>query len=142
MPRSPDSFNHDRGAIGVQFGRTLGSFQALQHRLVDLYMACELARSMVHDVTASLGAGDRAAAARAAAAAKYKVGEAARRVGQEGVQLHGGMGMTMDLPIGHYLKRLTVINSTLGDPSYHLRRYGALTYHGAENLVRNGGEAT
>ena len=118
----------DYAKTRTQFGQTLGSFQALQHRLVDLYMKCQLAQSMVHDATLSLESADRAAAARAAAAAKYKVGDCARAVGQEGIQLHGGIGMTMELPIGHYFKRLTMINATLGDPSHHLRRYGAMSY--------------
>ncbi len=117
----------DYAKTRTQFGQPLGSFQALQHRLVDLYMKCQLAQSMAYDATLSLQGPDPAAAARAAAAAKYKVGDFARIVGQEGVQLHGGIGMTMELPIGHYLKRLTMINTTLGDPSHHLRRYGAMS---------------
>ncbi len=110
-----------------QFGQTLGSFQALQHRLVDLYMMCQLAQSMVLEATLSAAAGEPGPLAKAASAAKAQVGEFARTVGQEGVQLHGGIGMTMELPIGHYLKRLTMINATLGDPRHHLRRYGAMS---------------
>ena len=110
-----------------QFGRTLGSFQALQHRMVDVYMKCELAQSMVYEATLHLDAPDTAARARAAASAKYEVGRNARDVGQEGVQLHGGIGMTFDLPIGHYLKRITTINASFGDPRYQLRRYQALS---------------
>ena len=110
-----------------QFGRTLGSFQALQHRMVDVYMKCELAQSMVYEATLHLNSPDRTARARAAASAKFEVGRNARDVGQEGVQLHGGIGMTFDLPIGHYLKRITMINSSFGDPRFHLRRYQALS---------------
>ncbi len=110
-----------------QFGRTLGSFQALQHRMVDVYMKCELAQSMVHEATLHLDAPDAATRGRAAAAAKYEVGRNARDVGQEGVQLHGGIGMTFDLPIGHYLKRITTINASFGDPRHHLRRYQQLS---------------
>lgn len=110
-----------------QFGRTLGSFQALQHRMVDVYMKCQLAQSLVHEATLALTDHDETRRARAAAAAKYRLGLHARDVGQEGVQLHGGMGMTMDLPIGHYLKRITAINATLGDPAHHLKRFRRLT---------------
>jgi len=108
-----------------QFGQTLGSFQAIQHRLVDLYMKCQLAQSLVYEATAALQAEPRRRAA-AASAAKFQVGSFAREVGQEGIQLHGGIGMTMELPIGHYLKRITAINATLGDPRHHLRRYAHL----------------
>jgi len=110
-----------------QFGRTLGSFQALQHRMVDVYMKCELAQSMVYEVTLHLDAPDAVVRGRAAASAKYEVGRNARDVGQEGVQLHGGIGMTFDLPIGHYLKRITMINSSFGDPRHQLRRYQHLS---------------
>ena len=110
-----------------QFGQTLGSFQALQHRMVDVYMKCQLAQSLVYEATLALTDHDKADRARAAAAAKYRLGLHARDVGQEGVQLHGGMGMTMDLPIGHYLKRITAINATLGDPAHHLKRYRRLS---------------
>ena len=110
-----------------QFGQALGAFQALQHRMVDVYMACQVAQSLVYEATAALGEGDAAKRARAASAAKYRLGLHARDVAQEGIQLHGGIGMTMDLPIGHYLKRVTAINATLGDPAYHLKRYRRLS---------------
>ena len=90
--------------------------------MVDVYMKCELARSLVYEATLALTDHDETHRARAAAAAKYRLGLHARDVGQEGVQLHGGIGMTMDLPIGHYLKRITAINTTLGDPAHHLKR--------------------
>lgn len=110
-----------------QFGQTLGAFQALQHRMVDVYMGCQLAQSLVYEATLALGDGDEISRAKAASAAKYRLGLHARDVGQEGVQLHGGIGMTMDLPIGHYLKRITAINATLGDPAHHLKRFRRLT---------------
>ena len=109
-----------------QFGQVLGSFQALQHRMVDVYLECELTRSLVLEATLALGDPDPAARMRAASAAKARIAAAGRHVGQEGVQLHGGIGMTMDLPIGHYLKRLTMINATFGDRRHHLDRYRAL----------------
>ncbi|MDH3378083.1 MAG: acyl-CoA dehydrogenase family protein [Gammaproteobacteria bacterium] len=105
-----------------QFGQTLGSLQALQHRLVDVYTSCELAQSAALDATLHLGA-DPAARRRAVSAAKVTIANHGKTVGQEGVQLHGGVGMTMELPIGHYLKRLTAINAAFGDANYHLRRY-------------------
>ncbi len=110
-----------------QFGQALGSFQALQHRMVDVFMACQLAQSLVYEATAALEANDPAARARAASAAKYRLGLHARDVAQEGIQIHGGIGMTMDLPIGHYLKRITAINATLGDPAHHLKRFRRLS---------------
>lgn len=106
-----------------QFGRALGSFQALQHRMVDLYMECAFARSLVHDLTLALG-GDRARRRLAAMAAKVAVGRAVRKVAEEGVQLHGGIGMTMELPVGHHLKRAMAANAAFGDPRHHLAAYG------------------
>lgn len=105
-----------------QFGKTLGSFQALQHRMVDVFMACELSRSMVYATTCKLTE-STAERQRTASAAKVQIGKAGRLVGQEAIQLHGGMGMTDELPIGHYFKRLTVINTTFGNISYHIARY-------------------
>ena len=110
-----------------QFGQTLGSFQALQHRMVDVYMKCELAQSMVYETTLHLDSPDGAVRSRTASSAKHEVGRYARDVGQEGVQLHGGIGMTWELPIGHYLKRITMINSSFGDPRFHLKRYQRLS---------------
>ncbi|MBC6440232.1 MAG: acyl-CoA dehydrogenase family protein [Rhodospirillales bacterium] len=102
-----------------QFGQTLGSFQALQHRMVDVYMSCELAQSMVLEATLNLDK-DAATRSHAASAAKVAVGEAVRKVAEEGVQLHGGIGMTFDMPLGHHLKRAMVMNATLGDVRHHL----------------------
>ena len=110
-----------------QFGQLLGSFQALQHRMVDVYMKCELAQSMVYETTLHLESPDASERSRTASSAKHEVGRYARDVGQEGVQLHGGIGMTWELPIGHYLKRITMINSSFGDPRHHLKRYQALS---------------
>ncbi len=106
-----------------QFGQTIGSFQAIQHRMVDVYMKCQLAQSMVYEVTDALSGDDPGRRRRAAAAAKYEVGRAADHVGKEGIQLHGGMGMMDEMPLGHHFKRITMINASFGDPSHHLRRY-------------------
>ena len=110
-----------------QFDRPLGAFQALQHRMVDVWMDCELAHSSVLDATLSLGRETRARRL-AASSAKVAVGEAARRVCEEGIQLHGAIGMTMDLATGHHLKRAIAMNASFGDPGHHLaglRRAGA-----------------
>ncbi|WP_020592285.1 acyl-CoA dehydrogenase family protein [Kiloniella laminariae] len=117
-----------------QFGQKLGSFQALQHRLVDVYMKCQLSQSLVYDAVCGLdqeadqqgGKPFGPELMRKICAAKYQVGLDARSVGQEGIQFHGAMGMMTELPIGHYYKRITAINSTFGDPRFHLRRYREL----------------
>lgn len=106
-----------------QFGRPIGAFQAVQHRLVDMMIACEEMRSLVYLATLSL---DGPAGARAVSAAKAKLGQAGRLVGQEAVQLHGGMGMTEELAVGHYFKRLTMIGTLFGDRDHHLDRFAAI----------------
>ncbi len=107
-----------------QFGRKLSEFQALQHRLVDTYINCQLAESLVVDAAGALAA-DAGTRRRAVSAAKIEVGRLALLLGQEGIQLHGGMGMMRELPVGHAYKRLTLINNSFGDPAYHLGRYQA-----------------
>ena len=106
-----------------QFGVALRTFQALTQRAADMYVSLELARSMSYYVTMSLadGAADPAIAARA----KLRVGRSGRHIGQEAVQLHGGIGMTAEYPVGHYLARLTAIEHTLGDSTDHLRALAA-----------------
>ncbi|MBI2977794.1 MAG: acyl-CoA dehydrogenase family protein [Rhodospirillales bacterium] len=106
-----------------QFGRPLANFQVLQHRMVDMFAACELSKSMAY--MAAVRAGDRDADSRAKAvsAAKVQIGKAGRFVGQQAVQMHGGMGMTDELPVGHYFKRLTMIDTLFGDVDFHLRRF-------------------
>jgi alkylation response protein AidB-like acyl-CoA dehydrogenase len=103
-----------------QFGAPLGSFQALQHRMVDMFIAQEEATAIACALNASLARGGDVA--RLASAAKAKVGEAGRHVGEQAVQLHGGMGMTDELNVGHYLKRLIAINIQFGDPAFHTLR--------------------
>ncbi|MFC3963450.1 acyl-CoA dehydrogenase family protein [Nocardia jiangsuensis] len=109
-----------------QFGVPIGSFQALQHRMVDMYMELEQAIAASHLVTAALDA-EPAARARAASAAKVTIARAARFIGQNAVQLHGAMGMTEELAIGHYFKRLTAIQREFGTADEHLARYAKLT---------------
>ncbi|WP_292681011.1 acyl-CoA dehydrogenase family protein [Novosphingobium sp.] len=108
-----------------QFGHKIGSFQALQHRMVDMYLELELARSAALLACQSLD-GDPAERAAAASAAKVTVARAVRFAGQNAVQLHGGMGMTDELAIGHYFKRATVIEHQFGSAGWHLARRAAL----------------
>lgn len=109
-----------------QFGQPIGSFQVLQHRMVDMYMEVEQSAAAVCLAILRLDAED-AVRARAVSAAKATVGRAARFVGQQAVQLHGGMGMTEELAIGHYFKRLTALQYEFGSTDHHLSRYAALT---------------
>ena len=113
-----------------QFGQPIGSFQALQHRMVDMYMEVEQAVAAVYLAILNLEA-DPEVRARSVSAAKAVVGRAARFVGQNAVQLHGGMGMTEELAIGHYFKRLTAVQYEFGSTDHHLSRYATLTRPGA-----------
>jgi alkylation response protein AidB-like acyl-CoA dehydrogenase len=92
-----------------------------------MYMKCQLAQSMALAGMAALESRDPAARSRAVSAAKAQVGRAARHVGEEAIQLHGGIAMTDEYAAGHYFKRLTMIRLMLGDEEYHLRRYRALS---------------
>lgn len=109
-----------------QFGRPLGKFQALQHRMVDILIACEECRSAALVATLRLDDEDAVRRDKAVAAAKVKVGQCGRFIGQSAIQLHGGMGMTDEMAISHYFKRLTMIDMMFGDHAYHLKRYAAL----------------
>ena len=109
-----------------QFGQPIGSFQVLQHRMVDMYMEVEQAAAAALLATLKLD-GDADDRARAVSAAKATVGRAARFVGQNAVQLHGGMGMTEELAIGHYFKRLTAVQYEFGSTDHHVARYAELT---------------
>lgn len=105
-----------------QFGVPIGSFQSLQHRAADMFVALEQARSMSMFATMAADFDDATERAKAVAAAKVQVGKSGKFVGQQSIQLHGGIGMTMEAKIGHYFKRLTMIENTFGDSEYHLRR--------------------
>jgi alkylation response protein AidB-like acyl-CoA dehydrogenase len=109
-----------------QFGQPIGAFQALQHRMVDMYMELEQSVAAMYLAVMNLEA-DPDVRARAVSAAKATIGRAARLIGQEAVQLHGGMGMTEELAIGHYFKRLTALQYEFGSTDYHTKRYAALT---------------
>ena len=111
-----------------QFGVPIASFQVLQHRMVEMVIATEQARSMAILAASTVDAGGESAArSRAVSAAKIKIGDAARQVSQESVQLHGGMGMTEELKVSHTFRRLTMIAQRFGDVDHHLERYAALS---------------
>lgn len=110
----------------VQFGRPIGQFQVLQHRMVDMFMEVEQSRSMMLLATLRLADEDARERARAASAAKVQIGRSGRFVGQQAVQLHGGMGMTDELNVGHYFKRLTMIDMSFGNVDWSLKRFAAL----------------
>ncbi len=109
-----------------QFGRAIGEFQVLQHRMVDMFMAAEESASMALLATLKLDAVD-AERAKAVSAAKVSIGKASRFIGQAAVQTHGGMGVTDEMRVGHYFKRVTMLDSTLGNVDHHLKRYMALS---------------
>lgn len=109
-----------------QFGVAIGSFQVLQHRAVDMLTALEQARSMAYYAAMMAGEADAKERRKAMSAAKVQVGRSARHVGEQAIQLHGGIGMTMEYKAGHYFKRLTMIDMAYGDADYHLRQLARL----------------
>ncbi|OBF59130.1 acyl-CoA dehydrogenase family protein [Mycolicibacterium monacense] len=109
-----------------QFGTPIGSFQVLQHRMVDMHMEVEKSVAATYLAVLNLES-DEMVRARAVSAAKATIGRAARFVGQNAVQLHGGMGMTEELAIGHYFKRLTALQYEFGSTDHHVSRYAQLT---------------
>jgi pimeloyl-CoA dehydrogenase small subunit len=104
-----------------QFGREIGSFQILQHRAVDMLIALEQARSMAMFATMMAAEEDAGERRNALSAAKVQIGRSGRFIGQQAVQLHGGIGMTIEYKVGHYFKRVTMIDTMFGDADYHLR---------------------
>ena len=109
-----------------QFGQPIANFQVLQHRMVDMFMAAEQAASMTFMVTLKLDEADKARKM-AASAAKVQIGKAGKLISQDAVQIHGGMGMTDELNVGHFFKRVTMIESQFGNTDWHLRRYTELS---------------
>jgi len=103
-----------------QFGRPIGSFQVLQHRSVDMLVALEGARSMAMFAAVMAAEEDAMERRRAIAAAKVQIGRSGKHIGQEAIQLHGGIGMTMEYSVGHYFKRMTTIDMLFGDADTHL----------------------
>lgn len=108
-----------------QFGVPIGKFQALQHRMAEMFMQTEQARSMATLAAVKVSSTNADERRRTASAAKARVGQALKFVGQQSVQLHGGMGVTNELPAAHHFKRLTMIELTLGDTDHHLARFAA-----------------
>lgn len=107
-----------------QFGAPIGSFQALQHRMADMFIECQLARSIVMMAAMRLDSdAPDADKMRAVSAAKSRVGKAIRKVGQEAVQLHGGIGITDELDVGHLFKRVTAIETLYGNTDFHTARF-------------------
>ena len=112
-----------------QFGRPIGSFQVLQHRSVDMLVAVEQARSMALFAAVMTAEENPIERRRAISAAKVQIGRSGRHVGQEAIQLHGGIGMTNEYAVGHYFKRVTMIEQMFGDADTHLTylaRHGGL----------------
>ncbi|HET6307682.1 MAG TPA: acyl-CoA dehydrogenase family protein [Rhodopila sp.] len=109
----------------VQFGNPIGSYQVIQHRLADMFMAQEQGRSMAMLATMSIDNQDDATRGHDIALAKVGIAQAGRAVSQSAVQLHGGIGMTEELAVGHYFRRCMVIERLFGDPAYHLAKLAA-----------------
>jgi len=110
-----------------QFGTAIGTFQALQHRMADMFIQCQLARSIVVRAAMILDSDEDAVGkARAVSSAKSRVGKAIRKVGQEAVQIHGGIGVTDELDVGHLFKRVTALDLMFGNAEYHLQRFASL----------------
>ncbi len=124
--RMMTSLTQDYAKTRKQFGRAISEFQVLQHRLVDMFMATEESVSMALFATLKLGESDTERA-KAVSAAKVAIGRHGRFVGQAAVQTHGGMGVTDEMRVGHYFKRVTMLDSTFGNVDYHLKRYTALS---------------
>jgi alkylation response protein AidB-like acyl-CoA dehydrogenase len=110
-----------------QFGTAIGNFQVLQHRMVDMFIEVEQAVSMTYMATIKLDESDDERA-KAVSAAKVRIGRACKFVGQNAIQIHGGMGMTDELAIGHYFKRATIIEGLFGSVEHHLKRYEGLSF--------------
>lgn len=122
--RMMSSSTQDYAKQRKQFGKAIAEFQVIQHRLVDMFMAAEESYSMALRATIKLS--DDAERARAVSAAKVSIGKHSRFVGQAAVQIHGGMGVTDEMRVGHYFKRVTMLDATFGNVDTHLKRYTAL----------------
>ena len=109
-----------------QFGRPIGTFQVLQHRAVEMLGAKDFSRALTYRAASVVDLAAPRERSRAVSAAKVEMGRGGKKIGQEGVQLHGGMGMTDDMAIGHYFKRLTMIDMLFGNTDHHLRRFARL----------------
>ena len=106
-----------------QFGQPIGKFQVLQHRMVDMFMEHEQAKSLLFMAALRMSEDDEVEALKAVSALKVQIGKGGRFVGQNAIQLHGGMGMTDELNVGHYFKRITAIETLFGNVDHHLKKY-------------------
>ncbi|MCX7567962.1 acyl-CoA dehydrogenase family protein [Sulfitobacter sp. F26169L] len=106
-----------------QFDQPIGAFQALQHRMVEMFIEVEQARSMAMLAAARIGSDDAEERRRTVSGAMIRVGQAANRVGEEAIQLHGGIGMTNEMQVAHYFKRLTMFGAVYGDVDHHINRF-------------------
>jgi alkylation response protein AidB-like acyl-CoA dehydrogenase len=134
-----DALNHatvEYTRTRQQFGMPIAHFQALQHRMVDMMIHTEQARSLTYLAAVRYATGvDDDERRRAVSAAKARIGQAARFVGQQAIQLHGGMGMTNEVMAAHLFKRLSIIETTLGDVDHHLARFAALPGFAAVDAI-------
>ncbi|WP_456802623.1 acyl-CoA dehydrogenase family protein [Bradyrhizobium sp. USDA 4474] len=105
-----------------QFGRKIGDFQVLQHRAVDMLVELEQSRSMAMYAAMMIGEAKTTERERAVSAAKAQISRAAKAIGHQSIQLHGGIGMTMEYSVGHYFKHVTMLGASFGDTDFHLRR--------------------
>jgi alkylation response protein AidB-like acyl-CoA dehydrogenase len=110
-----------------QFGTAIGTFQALQHRMADMFIECQLARSIVIMAAMKLDGGDDAIEkTKSVSAAKSRIGKAIQKVGQESIQIHGGIGMTEELDVGHLFKSITAAEIMFGNTDFHTQRFASL----------------
>jgi alkylation response protein AidB-like acyl-CoA dehydrogenase len=109
----------------AQFDHPLADFQVLQHRMVDMFMEYEQCKSLLYRATLEAAQGDGTTAQRSIHALKHLIGKSGIFIGENAVQLHGGMGMTEELAIGHYFKRILVIDTQFGNAAYHLEKFAA-----------------
>ena len=114
--------------VRQQFDTPISSFQALQHRMVDTFMACEQTKSMLYRGLCQAGEDDGEALSKSVHALKATVARYGRLVGEEAIQIHGGIGMTDELNVGHYVKRLMMINVSFGDGDFHQKKFNQLAY--------------
>ncbi|MCZ6501149.1 MAG: acyl-CoA dehydrogenase [Gammaproteobacteria bacterium] len=112
--------------VREQFGQPIGKFQVLQHRMVDMFIEHEQSKSLLYMAAMRLDEGYSPAARKAVSALKVQVGKGGKFVGQSAVQLHGAMGMTDELNVGHYFKRLTAVETLFGNVDYHLKKYASI----------------
>jgi len=114
--------------VRKQFDTPISSFQVLQHRMVDTFMACEQTKSMLYRALCQVGEDDRNALLKTVHALKAMVARYGKLIGEEAIQIHGGIGLTDELNIGHYVKRLMMINVSFGDGDFHQQKFNQLSY--------------